>query len=105
MRFLSFALGDRTPGEITIGLFRNRMTRTGTLPQVIKAFDCRLKNKGSVPICGRIVNATLVLAPQQRNIEDENEDIKEAQSNGEVSDPTSPIRLEKMTRTLVGRSR
>lgn len=32
MRFLGFALGDRTPDENTIRHFRNRMTETGTHP-------------------------------------------------------------------------
>lgn len=39
MRCLGFDLGMPTPDEKTIRLFRNKLTETGTLKQVIKAFD------------------------------------------------------------------
>jgi IS5 family transposase len=39
MRFFGFALGDIMPDENTICRFRNRMTETGTLKRVMKAFD------------------------------------------------------------------
>lgn len=39
MRFMGFALGDRTPDENTICHFRIRLTQTGTLKRVMKAFD------------------------------------------------------------------
>ena len=84
MRFLGFALGDRTPDESTIRLFRNRMTETGTLSRVMKAFDWQLKKKGYIPIGGQIVDATLVSAPKQRNTEDDREAIKEGKSADEI---------------------
>jgi len=84
MRFLGFALGDRTPDESTFRLFRNRMTEIGTLSRVMKAFDWQLKKKGYIPIGGQIVDATLVSAPKQRNTEDEKEAIKEGKSADEI---------------------
>jgi len=45
MRFLGFDLGGRTPDENTIRHFRNRLTETGTLKRVMKAFDWQLKSK------------------------------------------------------------
>lgn len=53
MRFLGFSLGDRTPDENTIRHFRNRMTETGTLKRVMKAFDWQLHKKGYIPCRGR----------------------------------------------------
>src|SRR3546814_12625224 len=53
MRFLGFALGDRTPDENTIRHFRNRMTETGTLKRVMKAFDWQLHKKGGILCRGR----------------------------------------------------
>ncbi len=46
MRFLKFDLGGPTPDENTIRLFRNRLTETGTLRRVMKAFDWQLQKKG-----------------------------------------------------------
>ena len=71
MRFLDFDLGGPTPDENTIRHFRNRLTETGTLARVMKAFDWQLRKKGYVPMSGQIVDATLVPAPKQRNTEGE----------------------------------
>lgn len=43
MRFLGFDLGTPTPDENTIRLFRNKLTETGTLQRVMKAFDWQLQ--------------------------------------------------------------
>ena len=51
MRFLRFDLGGPTPDENTIQLFRNRLTETGTLKRVMKAFDWQLQKKGYIPRC------------------------------------------------------
>lgn len=51
LRFLGLSLGDRTPDENTIRHFRNRLTETGTLRRVMKAFDWQLQKKGYIPQC------------------------------------------------------
>ena len=71
MRFLKFDLGGPTPDENTIRLFRNKLTQTGTLRRVMKAFDWQLQKKGYIPMSGQIVDASLVPAPQQRNTDAE----------------------------------
>jgi IS5 family transposase len=76
MRFLGFSLGDQTPDENTIRHFRNRMTETGTLKRVMKAFDWQLHKQGYIPMSGQIVDATLVPAPKQRNTDGERDAIK-----------------------------
>lgn len=38
VRFLGFDLGGPTPDENTIRLFRNKLTETGALKRVMKAF-------------------------------------------------------------------
>lgn len=63
LRFLGLSLGDRTPDENTIRHFRNRLTETGTLKRVMKAFDWQLQKKGYIPMCGQIVDASLVPRP------------------------------------------
>ena len=57
MRFLGFDLGGPMPDENTIRHFRNRMTETGTLKPVMKAFDWQLHKKGYIPMSGQIVDA------------------------------------------------
>lgn len=67
MRFLGFDLGGPTPDENMIRLFRNKLTETGALQQVMKAFDWQLQKKGYIPMSGQIVDASLVPVPKQRN--------------------------------------
>ncbi len=84
MRFLCFDLGGPTPDENTIRHFRNRLTETGTLKRVMKAFDWQLRKKGYVPMSGQIVDASLVPAPKQRNTEGEKAAIKAGRSAREI---------------------
>lgn len=80
LRFLGLSLGDRTPDENTIRHFRNRLTETGTLKRVMKAFDWQLQKKGYIPMSGQIVDASLVPAPKQRNSAEERAAIKSGKS-------------------------
>ncbi len=84
MRFLKFDLGGPTPDENTIRLFRNKLTETGTLRRVMKAFDWQLQKKGYLPMSGQIVDATLVPAPKQRNNDAEKEAIRAGKSADEI---------------------
>ena len=84
MRFLNFDLGGPTPDENTIRLFRNKLTETGALRRVMKAFDWQLHKKGYIPMSGQIVDASLVPAPKQRNTEPEKEAVKAGKSAAEI---------------------
>jgi IS5 family transposase len=84
MRFLSFDLGGPTPDENTIRLFRNKLTETGALQRVMKAFDWQLQKKGYIPMSGQIVDASLVPAPKQRNTDAEKEAIKAGKTANEI---------------------
>lgn len=84
MRFRGFDLGAPTPDENTIRHFRNRLTETGTLKRVMKAFDWQLQKKGYIPMAGQIVDASLVPAPKQRNTEGEKAAIKAGESAREI---------------------
>ncbi len=52
MRFLGFDLGAPTPDENTIRRFRSRLTETGTLKRVMKAFDWQLDTRKNLPLSG-----------------------------------------------------
>lgn len=84
MRFLRFDLGAPTPDENTIRHFRNRLTETGTLRRVMKAFDWQLQKRGYIPMSGQIVDASLVPAPKQRNTDAEKEAIKAGKTAKEI---------------------
>jgi IS5 family transposase len=84
MRFLKFDLGGPTPDENTIRLFRNKLTETGTLKRVMKAFDWQLQKKGYIPMSGQIIDASLVPAPKQRNTEPEKEAVKAGRTAQEI---------------------
>lgn len=68
MRFAGFDLGQKTPDENTIRLFRNRLTESGGLKRVMKAFDWQLHKKGYLPMSGQIVDASLVPAPSSATL-------------------------------------
>lgn len=95
MRFLDFALGDRTPDENTIRHFRNRITETGTLKRVMKAFDWQLHKKGYIPMSGQIIDASLVPAPKQRNTDDERQAIKDGKPLPMIALPVSAIKADR----------
>ena len=84
MRFFGFEPGGRMPDENTIGHFRNRMTETGTLKRVMRAFDWQLHKKGYIPMLGQIIDATLVQAPKQRNDDGEKEAVKAGKAAKEI---------------------
>lgn len=84
MRFLGFDLGAPTPDENTIRHFRNRLTESGALKRVMKAFDWQLHKKGYIPMSGQIVDASLVPAPKQRNTDAEKEAIKAGKAAAEI---------------------
>ena len=99
MRSFGFALGGAMPDENTIRHFRNRVTETGTLKRVMKAFDWQLHKKGYIPMSGQIVDATLVLAPKQRNSEGEKAAIKQGKTADEIwpDEPNKSIQTFKKT--------
>ena len=84
LRFAGFDLGGRTPDENTIRLFRNKLTDSGALKRVMKAFDWQLQKKGFIPMSGQIVDASLVPAPKQRNTEGEKQAIKDGKTAAEI---------------------
>ena len=96
MRFLGFELGAPMPDESTIRLFREKLTESGALRRVMKAFDWQLKSleanaigssepeNGYIPMSGQIVDASLVPAPKQRNTTAEKEQIKDGKTSDEI---------------------
>jgi transposase, IS5 family len=84
LRFLGFDIGDRTPDENTIRLFRERLTRSGTIDALFTEFDRQLRASGYLAMGGQIVDASLVAAPRQRNTATEKAQIKAGRKAREI---------------------
>lgn len=77
MRFLGLGLEDRVPDEKTLWLFREVLTKTGTIKRLFKRFEEVLDKQGYSAACGTLVDASIVEAPRQRNSREDNKGIKE----------------------------
>lgn len=84
LRFLGFDLGAPTTDADTIRLFNERLTRAGTMDTLSAAFDRSLREHGYLPMGGKIVDATLVAAPKQRNSRQEKAAIKAGRTAPEI---------------------
>jgi transposase, IS5 family len=82
MRFLDLKLSDKVPDSRTIWLFREKLTNSGTIDELFSLFNEQLKSNGYIGKEGKIVDASFVEVPRQRNSRDENKQIK----NGDVPD-------------------
>ena len=77
MRFLGLGLSDRIPDARTIWLFREKLTKAGTIGPLFERFDATLRQSGYIAMSGQIVDASLIAAPRQRNTNEEKAAIKE----------------------------
>ena len=76
MRFLGLGLGDPVPDANTIWTFREALKRAGTVDALFAQFDAMLRQAGYLAMGGQIVDASIIVAPKQRNTEAEKAAIK-----------------------------
>ena len=76
MRFLGLSLEDAVPDAKTIWLFREHLTEARSIDNLFARFDKHLARSGYLAMGGQIVDATIVVAPKQRNTDGEKADIK-----------------------------
>jgi IS5 family transposase len=76
-RFLGLTLSDRVPDEKTIWDFRERVTELELEKELFAVFHARLEENGLIAHEGKIVDASFVEMPRQRNSREENRHIKE----------------------------
>ena len=76
MRFLELRMSDKVPDQKTFWLFRDTLTKTGVIDEAFVIFRDRLREYGFIVQEGKIVDASLVRVPIQRNSRDENDQIK-----------------------------
>lgn len=80
MRFLDLSIADDIPDSKTVWKFREQLIELGIILDLFTQFNSKLESLGLIAHQGRIVDASFVEVPRQRNSRDENEQIK----NGEV---------------------
>lgn len=76
MRFLGFSFADEIPDSKTVWHFREKLTNSGITKALFDLFLSQLEGLGLVINEGKIVDASFIETPRQRNSRQENEDIK-----------------------------
>lgn len=77
MRFLGLGINDPVPDAKTIWLFRDKLSGQGMVEKLFGHLDKQLDKDGIIVHKGKIVDASIVEVPLQRNNRDENKDLKE----------------------------
>jgi IS5 family transposase len=75
-RFLGLSTADNVPDEKTIWSFRNRLISKGLDRELFDFFERMLEKEGFIAQEGRMVDASFIKAPIQRNSREENNQIK-----------------------------
>ncbi len=66
LRFLGLQIGEPTPDQKTIWVFREKLTQAGVLTDLFATFEDHLRNRGYKQTGGQIVDSSLIAAPRQR---------------------------------------
>ena len=92
MRFLDLTLADKVPDAKTIWHFREQLVKKNIVEKLFDRFKEELHTNHLIANEGKIVDASFVEVPIQRNKREENEQIKE----GKIPDKwkTNPNKLE-----------
>lgn len=77
MRFLGLTIADDVPDSRTVRHFRECLTDLGLIDKCFDLFLTELEKLGLIVNEGRIVDASFVEVPRQRNSRDDNKTIKE----------------------------
>ena len=76
MRFLNLTISDDVPDSKTVWHFKERLTDLSLIEVLFETFLLDLENLGLVAHEGKIVDASFVEVPRQRNSREDNELIK-----------------------------
>jgi transposase, IS5 family len=80
MRFLGLSLSDKVPDSKTVWNFREILALTKVVDKLFDKFTYELQNKGLIANEGRIIDASFVEVPRQRNKREDNLQIKQGQT-------------------------
>jgi IS5 family transposase len=79
MRFLGLTISDDIPDSKTVWHFRERLVDLGLVGELFELFIGELNQLGLILNEGKIVDASFIEVPRQRNTKEENEQIKGGQ--------------------------
>jgi IS5 family transposase len=79
MRFLGLTLSDRVPDAKTIWKFRDELAQQDMVKTLFGLLDKQLDKDGIILHAGKMVDASIVEVPRQRNTRDENKELKEGE--------------------------
>lgn len=85
-RFLGLSLNDKVPDENTIWNFRDKLISKGIEQELFDKFSSLLEKHGLIAHQGKIIDASFVEAPRQRNSREKNKQIKEGTPPEEWND-------------------
>lgn len=77
MRFLGLTISDTVPDAKTIWNFRNELAKAKLVEELFSLLDKTLTKRGVVLNKGKMVDASIVEVPIQRNSRDENQQLNE----------------------------
>lgn len=89
-RFLGLDVGDKVPDKNTIWIFKERLGEKG-LRGCFALFDEVLRAKGLLASRGKIVDASFVEVPRQRNTREENAQLKQGQTPADWKDQPAKL--------------
>ena len=79
-RFLGLSLNDKVPDEKTVWGFRDKLITKGIEKELFEKFTSLLEKYGLIAHQGKIVDASFVEAPRQRNSREKNQEIKQGKT-------------------------
>ncbi len=85
-RFLGLSLNDKVPDEKTVWDFRNRLIEKGLEKDLFEKFTALLETHGLIAHEGKIIDASFVEAPRQRNSREKNKEIKAGKTPSDWDD-------------------
>ena len=77
MRFLGLHMYSKVPDSNTIWNFREELSKDNSVQKLFTVFHKELTRQGRIINKGKIVDASIVDAPVQRNSKEENKELKE----------------------------
>jgi len=80
LRFLELKISDKVPDSKTIWNFRELLIEKEVIEKLFERFNAALDQQGVFANEGRMVDASFVEAPRQRNTRDENKQVKSGQT-------------------------
>ena len=92
MRFLGISLADDVPDSKTVWNFREALTVNNTSEKLFDIFTQKLNELGLIANEGKIIDASFVEVPRQRNKREENAQIKESKVPGQWKNKPNKLR-------------